>query len=1190
LKRILNFSFGSDFCSQFVNNKFNNIEHLTSSEIKDLYQFLEIENENDREKRKSQLDNLYAQQITTELVEQANKLGIINTSDDFNNYNRLLQLIPSQFNDEVKNRIKNIIYGVIALKSSEEFKPELWIKGIIEEAPFEYVSKSFLDKDTQTVRRISILSKLQTDKQFELLKLYSTDYDFEKAFTLIEELVKKENLLGYHFNLSEILFDTEFWNNKKCNDLINLFNDYVNNESSEEHKYKLFFKGYVKSIPQKLVYQNITNLEESDCRKIFQSLPENRTFIKEILDKKVISGNTSDVDWLYKLARKFLDKENFNSFDTKVFETIEAELVEQANKLGIINTSDDFNNYNRLLQLIPSQFNDEVKNRIKNIIYGVIALKSSEEFKPELWIKGIIEEAPFEYVSKSFLDKDTQTVRRISILSKLQTDKQFELLKLYSTDYDFEKAFTLIEELVKKENLLGYHFNLSEILFDTEFWNNKKCNDLIDLFNDYVNNESSEEYKYKLFFKGYVKSIPQKLVYQNITNLEESDCRKIFQSLPENRTFIKEILEKKAISESTSYVDWIYELARKFLDKENFNSFDTKVFETIEQSKYFKLWETAKAKILPKNHIGEILKDKFENYTQIKTWIDNNATTNEEVKDFLFSYLSIQVPVTDRIIFHKQLNHIKYLLQLNEFNLEKINSFRNDFYNAILWFLDKVEIFDFEQLKQKFIYFAPDEQVRIIRKLFFLKASGEFDLTIEKLNELTRFDLDLYKTNLNFNPEIPIDISTDVVIKALLSYKQNQRFLVENDLLAVILNDLKLDKTRRFRLSNYFENCLGRQTPKFDWSTEGEIRKINYGNNQFYFAISFSAGEIEWVNNRWGGREEYSPNPNFGSLKEAVEKLPKVKWNPNENHWGVPSRYETEVLTFAKEERFFLDFDGNNYSNNTHLADFKREEVPNGISFCEGRLANRPDKTHKKEFWWCVGQACFSKCETIHLKEEWEKYTLLDFCEILGFNTDETNKMGDHIPKGNYYQFIALINRFNKLLDKLYCSDCNHILYPSNFGTSHFAAHTVVRFQCRNETCSNNDEIYLNHCLNGQCNCIIDSRVSKRCDNGLFICDNCGSCCSHNMLERRLANLKLTGGYIHPDLIKCVNEKLGHLERGEYFCHKCKAHMKEVRSDVFLCPNCNIKYDATKYKFKRPHIYLRQTKATTSNNGNDDEN
>ncbi len=91
------------------------------------------------------------------------------------------------------------------------------------------------------------------------------------------------------------------------------------------------------------------------------------------------------------------------------------------------------------------------------------------------------------------------------------------------------------------------------------------------------------------------------------------------------------------------------------------------------------------------------------------------------------------------------------------------------------------------------------------------------------------------------------------------------------------------------------------------------------------------------------------------------------------------------------------------------------------------------------------------------------------------------------------------------------------------------------------------------------------------------------------MLERRLSNLKLTGGYIHDNLVKCVNEKLGHLERGEYFCYKCKSEMTEISNDIFKCSNCNVKYDTTKYKFKRPHIHLRKARATTENNGNDNE-
>lgn len=944
-------------------------------------------------------------------------------------------------------------------------------------------------------------------------------------------------------------------------------------------------------IPENVLKSNIIEIGYTELKRII-NFSYGPRFCSEFNDFKfneIEHFTTLEIEDLYQFLEfesESQQEKRKSRLDDLYAQKITTELTEQVNALGIIKNNDDFYDYNQLLQLIPSRLDDENKNRISKIIYKDITLKCSEEFKPELWIKGIIEEAPFDSMLKMFLDTNTQSHKRISILSKLQTDKQLELLKLYSNEYEFENAFTLIEELLKKENSLGYYFNLSEVLFDNEFWNDKKHFDLTKLFSEYVNDESSNEQRFALFFKGYVKNIPQELVYQKISSLKETDFRKIFESQLENKTFIKEILERKAITDNISDFDWLYSLADKFLDKYNFDFFDRKVFETIEKQEYFTLWKKGRAKIFPQKQIEEILNDKFENYTQIKNWIDKKSTTTEEIEDFLFSYLNKQVPVTDRVLFYRQLNHIKYLLQLDDLNFEKIKLFQNSFYNIILWYLDKVDILDFEQLKQKFIYFAPDEQVRITRKLFFLKANGAFDLTPEKLNELTRFDLELYKTNLNFNLDIPVDISTDIVIKVLLSYNQTQRFFVESELLTLILNDLKLDKTKRFKLSNYFENCLGRQISKFNWSREGEIKKVNYGKNQFYFAISFPTGRAEWVNNSWGGREVYTPNPNFENLKESVKKLPEVRWNHNEKHWGVLSKHETEVLKFAKEQRFFLDFEGSNYANNPHLADFIREEIPNGISFCEGRLANRAHEIFKKEFWWCGGQPCFSKCETIHPKEEWEKYTLLDFCEILGFNTDEINHMRDHIPKGNYYQFIALINRFNRLLDKLYCRDCNHILYPSDFGTSHFAAHTIVRFQCRNESCSNNDEIYLNHCLNGQCNSIIDSRVSKKCDNGLIICDNCGSCCSHNMLERRLANLKLNGGYIHENLIKCVEEKLGHLERGEYFCYKCREGMTEVYNDFFKCSKCDVKYDTTKYKIKRPHIHLSKIKALTENNGN----
>ena len=984
----------------------------------------------------------------------------------------------------------------------------------------------------------------------------------EQATTLLNDIFTH---FGNNLN-EEILF--QVWKNKKFK--------FISYTGADEYE-----------IPEKVLKNFISEISVAELKRI-KDFSFGSEFCTDFISSKFrnISGLISDeIKSLYSFLEFTSEEErekHKSELDNFYAKKITNEIIEQANKLEPIKNNDDFYNFNRLSQLVPRQISDEEKTKIQNELNKIIASKCSEEYKPELWIKGIIEDAPFEFISITFFDSNTQSDKRTTILSKLLLNQQLELLKSYSEKNNFEKAFDSLESLVKKENSLGYSFELSEKLFDTEFWKDKKCNDLVDLFIQYVNAKSSEEEKYELFFKGLVKDVPQNLVKQNFGKLDEDDCRKIFESQPENKSFILEILQSKISSENISSLDWVYDLGKKYLDTENFNLLDKKIFSSIEQPEYFKLWKKGKARTFPKDYVEALLNENYENYKEIEKWIDNKVITLEEISNVLLSYLSKQISVTDRIIFYKQFNHIKYLLQSDELYLEKIKQLKNDFYEIILWFLGKEETLDFELLKLKFIYFSPDEQVKIIRKLFLLKAKGEFELTIEKLNELTRFDLDLYKTSLNFNPSIPLDISTDVIIKALSSFQEKQKFLVESELLSVVLNDIKEDKTKRFKLANYFENCSGRQIAKFDWTRNGEIEKIKFGDKQFYFAIAFPTGESDWVNNRFGGREVYRPNPNFEKLKDAVKQLPKSKWNPTAKHWGVSSQYETEVLTFAKDNRFFLNFEGSNYANNTHLAEYKRVEIPNGISFCEGRLANRQHEMFKKNFWWCGGQPCFEKCETIHKAEEWESYTLLDFSEIIGLNTDETNRMGDFIPRGIYYQFIGLINRFNRLLEKIYCQDCNQILHPVD--TGHFAAHTVVRFHCVNNNCSNNDEVYLNHCLNGQCNSIIDSRVSKKCSNGLFICDNCGSCCSHEMLKRRLTNLETVKGYIHENLRRCVSEKLGHLERGEYFCYKCKNAMDETGVDIFHCSNCNVTYDTTKYKFKRPHKHLKTTNATDAQN------
>ncbi len=914
----------------------------------------------------------------------------------------------------------------------------------------------------------------------------------------------------------------------------------------------------------------------------------------ELVCKELVNDRLNNIELLtsnqLKLLSPFLDflpepesKERKAYVDKLYISTLFKEIINDATSLDAIATNNDFEKYASLKDRIPAFIDGTQKSSLIDSLNAIIITKSLDSYRPELWLKGIINDISFELLSDWFLSNSISTEKRSSILSRMSETQQYELLIPYSKGYGWEKGFDLLEHYLKNVNSLSYDFELSDKLFDFEYWSNKKSSGLLSLYNNYVFDHSTDEEKYSLFFKGLINNVHQDLVLQNATILNYDECLILFERYKETKEFILQILIAQVFEAKIPKIELIYQLAHKFLGVDQYHELDLVVAKSVTQDEYFSLWKKGKGKILPIEAISEFLSDNHDRYNVVDKWLGDNIVTAEELSNLLVELLKTEKPIEDRIGFYRVFNRIQWLLKIDITNASIILSLNKSFFALILWFLDGSNQLNFDELKYKFIYFAPVDQIKIVKKLFSLAAKNDFDLTIEKLDELTRFDWDLYNLNKEINPELKVDISTDVVIKSLLAHKKTGRFLFEGELLKAVLDDLGNEKTKRFKLNSFFENCKGRTISKFNWNREGEVSKIQYGNNQFYFAISFPTGENEWIK----GRDRFQPNPNFERLKEAVKNLPGSKWNASAQHWGVPSQYESHVLEFARENRFFLSIGGGSYSDNIHLAEFPVADIPNGISFCEGRIANKLHQTFKKEFWWCKGRACFEKCEVIHGVDEWANYTLLDFCEILNFNTDETNRMGDFIPRGSYYQFIGLINRFNRLLERLYCTDCNQILSPVD--TSHFAAHTVVRFHCVNASCHNKHEIYLNHCMNGQCNSVIDSRVSKKCTNGLYICENCGSCCSHTMLERRLSSLKTTNGYIHSSLLYEVEHKLGHLERSEYYCFKCGVEMDETDTEIFRCHNCNVTYDTKKYNFKRPHRQMKKTKETDEKGMKDDD-
>lgn len=630
-----------------------------------------------------------------------------------------------------------------------------------------------------------------------------------------------------------------------------------------------------------------------------------------------------------------------------------------------------------------------------------------------------------------------------------------------------------------------------------------------------------------------------------------------------------------------------------------FNYYDNKIFNITPKEIYFELWKNQYGAIFPKEYLINFFDDKIDKYYNSKYWVINKLTSNTELIEIFYSVIDKHIEIESRKDFHTVSNSILTILELNEFEIEIIKGSNNDFFNLILWHNKKSDIFNFETLQGKYIYFKPLEQVSIFKRLFYLKQNKKIDFTINELDNLLRADLDMFLTNEKFNSDFVIDISTHIIIEGIKSYIKKGNFIFESD---YILKDLQRNSKKRFHIENYFDKCKGRSTPEWNWRTNGNITKVFYPNdaNQFYYAIEIPLGEEVERNNYYGSYTVFEKNPNFEYLKEAVKKLPERKWNPTLNHWGVKSIYKNQVYEFAKHYSFFIKLsDNKHYDNNLHLVEYTRYiredkkktneiNVPIGITYCEGRKANNLHEKHQIDFWWCCNQECFHNSIENHLKVEevienssnlfliteistepqkdiWESYTLLDFLNILNINTNEFNGL-DYIENGEYFKFLGHINAFNRLLKHLYCEECNSLLYPKN--TSHFALFTDVRFYCIEETCSKKHfEIYLNNCSYGECKTIIDSRVSKQCEHDLYICHNCGTCCSIDFFKRRLENLKLTGGYIHPDLILNVEEKNGHLDRKEYYCYKCAGMMKQTEEKKFSCKICEVEYDLNKFKW-----------------------
>lgn len=530
-------------------------------------------------------------------------------------------------------------------------------------------------------------------------------------------------------------------------------------------------------------------------------------------------------------------------------------------------------------------------------------------------------------------------------------------------------------------------------------------------------------------------------------------------------------------------------------------------------------------------------------FTAITQHLQNMTIEKENISlaVWLVELLSFNKPGDDDYYIKKEWENtfiakIRHLKSLTE---------NNHRLSVLLWAIYLQTSTNKAAMAEVFPWLPPYLQIKIVKRLFRYIYEGKMNFTAHDLYD--------FLTSSNENLCLPVEI----VFSYLKLREDNPDATFTNTHMLSLIDD-RQDHSEWIGIREFVEQCLGRwyansnyNDNSSDWHSplyNGILRKCQSSsdlelfvprkmisgsdsskvdNNKYYFLIKSIIGinfdkrtltKKEYTNGTW---YRFSENNKIPLLNFVRKYNIKVQW------------YDT-MPTFAC---------------NPNEDDY----------FCECRLANALSRNERLPFYWCGNKPCFRPWVRLHTNEEWEDYTILDFMSILNIPTDYVNKEGKVTRFGYFIIFSGFLRSFARFYDHLKCRCCGKLMHPLNL--SNFASRSITEFACNNDSCKmQGQKVYLNHCFNKpKCDAIIDSRDSKQCPNGQYICPECGGCCSTGNFSQRISNLSQVGGVISPWLENFVRRNLGHWENNERYCYKCGGKMI-VSEKGFLCPECKVNY------------------------------
>ena len=234
--------------------------------------------------------------------------------------------------------------------------------------------------------------------------------------------------------------------------------------------------------------------------------------------------------------------------------------------------------------------------------------------------------------------------------------------------------------------------------------------------------------------------------------------------------------------------------------------------------------------------------------------------------------------------------------------------------------------------------------------------------------------------------------------------------------------------------------------------------------------------------------------------------------------------------------------------------------------YCAPTLSKANNPAIDLPFFWCRGKECFHNNladQTIAEQNNWHYYSLYHMVEIIGFPKLHITP-GGYEPDNVVRVFIAVANKAMQKFKRLKCRGCGHLIFTDKSGR--FNRHNY--YSCINPNCPEaHIPVYLNYCYKCK-KALIDSRDTKQCPNGWYICPTCLACCDNEQYERQAQRYRISNNPVPERIARMLGH--GHNDKGEYFCPICGGPIEIIVDEHYgekrrCCPRCHKIFDDNPY-------------------------